>query len=401
MPTMLEPVAAANDLRWPAHIVCFGGEDWWYHNRGHCDIQFMRQYARQSRVLYVNSIVMRKFNVGEGAMFWTRVRRKLKSITRGLVRVEPTFYVYSPVTAPVHHVPGVRGLNRFALTQQVRWTMRRLGMRRPLVWVNIPAACDTALALPRSGLVYQRTDRYEDHPGVDVEQIKRYDRMLKEYADLTFYSNREFYEEEARQCRRAAYVEHGVEYERFVDAADHPGVPADMRDLARPIVGFFGGIDAHKFNLPLAAEVAERLPDLTFVFVGQASVDTAPLARLSNVRLLGQRPYEDIPHYGAAFDVCILPFQQNRWIAAMNPIKLKEYLALGKPVVATPFGELAGYLGVVRVADGAEAFARAIRAALADTLPQDVAARRSRVVRHSWRSKAEDVLSILQEVNAL
>ncbi|HRX87632.1 MAG TPA: glycosyltransferase [Phycisphaerae bacterium] len=391
---------AASDLRWPEAVLCFGGEDWWYHNRGHCDIQFMRQFAAHGRVLYMNSIVMRKFNVGEGAMFWTRVRRKLKSITRGLVRVSPTFNVYSPVTAPVHHLPGARGLNRFALTQQVRLTLWRLRMRRPLIWVNIPAGCDTALTLPRSGLVYQRTDRYEDHPGVDVEQILRYDRTLKEYADLTFYSNRALYEEEKEQCRRAAYVEHGVEYERFVEAADRPRTPGDLRDLPRPIVGFFGALDEHKFNITLAAAVAERLSDLTFVFVGQPTIDTAPLERLPNVHLLGQRPYEDIPHYGAAFDVCILPFNQNRWIAAMNPIKLKEYLALGKPVVATPFGELSAYANVVRIADGAEAFAAAVRAALADTAPDRIAARRARVAAHSWRSKAEDILSILGEVKS-
>lgn len=401
MSVVLDRARAAVDLRHPEAIVCFGGEDWWYHNRGHCDIQFMRQYARDSRVLYINSIVMRKFNVGEGAMFWTRVRRKLKSITRGLVRVDPNFFVYSPVTAPVHHWPGARALNRFALTQQVRLTLRRLAMRRPLVWVNIPAACDAALALPRCALVYQRTDRYEEHPGVDVEQIKRYDRRLKEHADLTFYSNREFYEEERSQCRRAAYVEHGVEFERFVAAADQPVVPADLRDLPRPIIGYFGGIDEHKFNLPLITRVAEMLADLTFVFVGSASIDTGPLARLPNVHLLGQRDYEVIPNYGAAYDVCILPFNQNRWIAAMNPIKLKEYLALGKPVVATPFGELAAYAGVVHVAEGPEAFARAVRTALTDTGPERVAARRARVAAHSWRTKADDVLHILQEIDAL
>ncbi len=391
----------AQALVWPANVVCFGGEDWWYHNRGHCDIQFMRQFARHGSVLYINSIVMRKFNVGEGAMFWKRVRRKLKSITRGLVPVDERFTVYSPVTAPVHHWPGARGINQFCLRQQVRWGMRRLGMRRPLVWVNMPAACDTALALPRSGLVYQRTDRFEDHPGVDRERIRAFDRRLKEAADLTFYSNRAFYEEEADQCRRAAYIEHGVDYDQFVAAAEAADPPADVADLPRPIVGFFGGIDSHKFNLPLIAEVARRLPDLTFVFVGKASIDTAPLARLANVHLLDQRAYEEIPRYGAAFDVCVLPFNQNRWIAAMNPIKLKEYLALGKPVVATPFGELSGYAGLVHVADGAEAFAEAVRRALSDNSAEAISARRARVATHSWHRKAEDVLGILHEEGAV
>ena len=384
---------------WPPSVVCFGGEDWWYHNRGHCDIQFMRQLGRHGRVLYVNSIVMRKPNFSEGAMFWRRLLRKSRSITRGLVRVQENFWVYSPITAPVHHLRGARTLNERLLREQVRLSMRRLGMSCPLLWVNCPAACDTALALPQSALVYQRTDRYEDHPGVDVAQITQYDRRLKQQADLTFYSNRRFYEEETDQCRQAAYVEHGVDYELFAEAADHPWIPDEMRQLRRPIAGFFGGIDNHKFNLGLAEQVVARLPEVTFAFVGKASIDCTALTRHPHVVMLGQRPYDQIPHYGKCFDVCLMPFNQNRWIEAMNPIKLKEYLALGKPVVATPFGELSGYAGLVRIAADADAFATEIRAAL-DDRADAAATRRARVVSHSWHSKAVEVLSLLRSAPA-
>jgi glycosyltransferase involved in cell wall biosynthesis len=171
--------------------------------------------------------------------------------------------------------------------------------------------------------------------------------------------------------------------------------------LPRPLAGFFGGIDAHKFNQPFLVEVARRLPEFTFVLVGQASIDTAPLAELPNVHLLGRRPYDEIPHYGAAFDVCLLPFQQNRWIEAMNPIKLKEYLALGKPVVSTPFGELTAYRDVVHVAQEPESFAAAIRAALATDSAEATRARRARVAAHTWQSKADEALMRLNEVGAL
>lgn|GEM_PF-415719 len=383
--------------RWPKDIVCFGGEDWWYHNRGHCDIQFMRQFARHGRVLYVNSIVMRKFNVTEGAMFWRRLIRKSQSMARGLVRITDRFWVYSPLTAPVHHLPAARSTNERLLREQVNLTMRRIGMSAPLVWVNCPAACDTALALRRSGLVYQRTDRYEDHPGVDVGQILRYDQKLKKHADLTFYSNRKLHEEEASQCRNAAYVEHGLDYELFAHAAKDTLVPPEIRTLSRPIVGFFGGIDNHKFNIALMAQVAKKLPDVTFAFVGQASIDCSPLTQQPHVIMTGQRPYHLIPHYGKCFDVCVLPFNQNRWVEAMNPIKLKEYLALGKPIVATPFSELTGYTGFVHIADNADGFAAAIRRAMADNSSTAAMARRRRVSPHSWHNKAVEVLTSLHQ----
>ncbi len=384
-------------VAWPPEVVCFGGEDWWYHNRGHCDIQFMRQYARHGRVIYVNSVVMRKFNVSEGAMFWQRLLRKAKSIMRGLVRIEDNFWVYSPVTAPVHHLSLARPINARFLREQMRLVTRRLRFKRPLLWVNCPAACDAALALPRTALVYQRTDRFEDHPGVDVAQITRYDRRLKREADVTFYSNYDFYKDEVNECRNAIYVEHGVDYDLFASAADAPEIPDELRQVDGRIVGFFGGIDSHKFNMELVADVVRKLPDATFAFVGQPSIDTSVLESQPNVVMVGQQPYERIPHYGKCFDVCILPFNRNRWIDAMTPIKLKEYLALGKPVVATPFGELRKYEGLVRIAEDADAFVAAVREAFDDTSSEAAAMRRERVTPHSWRSKAVEVLTAIQD----
>ena len=81
-------------------VVCFGGEDWWYHNRGHFDMQVMRCLADSVPVLYVNSIGMRAPSPREGRMFLRRIGRKLASMRRGLVRVDERFAVLSPVTPP-------------------------------------------------------------------------------------------------------------------------------------------------------------------------------------------------------------------------------------------------------------------------------------------------------------
>lgn len=381
-------------------VLCFGGEDWWYHNRGHCDMQFMRQFSRYGPVLYVNSVVMRKPNLSEGRMFFRRLLRKARSMTRGMVRVDERFWVYSPVTLPVHHLPLARPLNQQGLRAQVYLAGRRAGLARPIVWVNCPAAADAAIALERSALVYQRTDRYEEFPGVDRQQIRAFDRRLKAAADLTFYSNRELFECERGECRRGAYVDHGVDFALFAEAAGGARPPDELRGVRRPIAGFYGGIDAHTFDLGLAAEVVRRLPEVTFVFVGKASIDCAALASQSNVVLIGQQPYERIPQFGTCFDVCLMPWNQNDWIRACNPIKLKEYLALGKPVVSTPFSELESYTQsappLVYAAAGAAAFADAIRQALKEDSPAAAAARRARVREHSWAAKAAYVLELLE-----
>ncbi len=395
----MQPGTHVHDApQYPRSVVCFGGEDWWYHNRGHCDMQFMRQFAKHVPVLYVNSIVIRKPNFSEGPVFWQRLQRKARSIFRGLRQVSERFWVFSPVTAPVHHIPGFRVINDIAIRLQTRGVMRRLTMQKPLVWVNCPGACFAALALPRCGLVYQRTDRFEDFPGIDAHRVSLYDRMLRERADLTFYCNRSLYEEERETCRAALYVEHGVDYERFAQPSSDVALPADIADLPRPIAGFFGAIDTHKFDLDLAVRVAGELPGFSFVFIGEASIDCSALSALPNVSMVGRIPYERIPDYGRVFDVCLMPFKSNAWIEAFSPIKLKEYLALGKPIVTTGFPELSEYAELVYVGEDARRFAECVARAVREDSVSMQQKRRQRVSGHSWESKAQLVVRALAGV---
>jgi glycosyltransferase involved in cell wall biosynthesis len=141
--------------------------------------------------------------------------------------------------------------------------------------------------------------------------------------------------------------------------------------------------------------VAKLCPQMSFVFVGNASTEITDLGARENVWLLGQKPYEQIPHYGKCFDVAIMPWCQNRWIEGCNPIKLKEYLALGKPVVSTPFPELRQYLDVVYVAKTPEEFTGCIRHALENDNNEQIAARRKKVETASWNSKVQIVIEEL------
>ena len=299
-------------------VICFGGEDWWYHNRGHIDMQLMRRFARRGATLYVNSIVMQKPRLGKGSNFGMRLTRKLKSIFRGLQLTEAGFWVYSPVFIPMHHVPSLRKLNAWLLRGQLWLVRQRLRIRRPLVWVACPAACDIALKLPRQNLIYQRTDRYEEYPHVDKAIVQEFDRRLKKSADLTVYVNRRLMQEEQAACRRAFFLDHGVDYSLFARPSRN-GFPEELRGIARPIIGFFGGIDDHTSDVEFLVKVIDLLPEMNFVLVGKASVNCTELGKRPNVRLLGQRPYERIPDYGRQFDVAIMPCGRMNGFAPAIP----------------------------------------------------------------------------------
>lgn len=372
-------------------VICFGGEDWWYHNRGHYDMQMMRRLAKRVPVLYINSIGMRTPRLGEGAMFFTRVKRKLKSLRRGMVTIEPGFTVFSPVAAP-----GRIGktLNPTLLPLQIRRAARRLGMRAPLLWVACPPGAAVAPKLKCVATVYQRTDRYEEYSGVDPDLIGGYDQSLKRDADLTVFCSTLLHEQEGSQCRRSFYADHGVDYDRFAGAGEKVDEPDDIRQIPRPRIGFIGGIDSHTFDPAFFLEVARSLSDLQLVLVGACSLPEN-WCRLPNVSLLGQKPYEEVARYMASCDVLIMPWNRNEWIEACNPVKLKEYLAVGRPIVTTPFYELKRYDGFVRIADTPQDFAHAIRDSLAGV---DAARLRRRVESETWDAKAQSIINELQRI---
>jgi glycosyltransferase involved in cell wall biosynthesis len=376
-------------------VLCFGGEDWWYHNRGHTDMQLMRRFARLGTVLYINSIVMQKPNLSQGRTFLKKLIRKTKSILTGLKKSDVGFWVYSPFSLPVQHLNFVKTVNEFILKLQIWLVARKLKMRNPIVWVACPTACNIALKIRKSSLVYQRTDRFEDTPNVDTKIIEKYDRRLKAAADLTIYVNRLLCDAEADQCKKAFFLDHGVDYAMFASAENTCDIPAEMADIKKPIVGYIGGMADHKLDIELIIEVIELLPEFSFVFIGDASQEYRDMFTKDNVKILGKQPYERIPYFGKCFDVAMLPWKINRWTDAANPIKLKEYLALGKPIVSTRLPELQNYLDVVYAADTAAQFTESIKRALSEDSRDWIKTRRRKVKDASWDSKAEKVLNKL------
>ena len=368
-------------------IICIGGSDWWYHNRGHFDFQVMRRLARSMPVLYVNSLGVRMPGPSNPKEFAGKFKRKLQSLSRGMVNVENRFWVFSPLS-----IPGETGrkISGFALAPQIRYAAARAGISKPLLWMHCPAGAGLITEFNPVATIMQRTDRFEAFPEGDPVQLSQQVAAIKRAAELVVYCAPHLMAEEKNQVRRQVLVTHGVDVETFVEAGTiRAPDPSDVATIATPRVGFIGGIDAHTFDPDLFLSIATRMPGVNFVMIGGCSLPQG-WCDLPNVHFLGRKPYDLVARYMAAMDVLIMPWNRSEWIKACNPIKMKEYLAVGRPVVTTDFPALDGWRDLVRIAGGAESFASQIRSAI--ETPYNPAAARSRVAGETWDAKAQSIL---------
>lgn len=359
----------------------------------------MIRLSQASKVLYINSLGMRIPNLRTDRNALRKISRKLASFARYLRKDSSSgMHILSPVSLPLLGSAAGRRFNSASVRFQTRMVMSMLGIRNPIYYIGCPPAWEVIRPLKRRGLVYERTDIYEEMPGVDRQYIVRLDRELMEAADLVLYVNTAMWKEGLKVNPNSLLVGHGVDYDRFalVDRTD--SVPEDIGAIRRPILGFFGDISAKTSDLALLEHTARSLPEASLVLVGSISADVSRLRTCSNVYFLGKKPYEQIPHYGKMFDVSIMPWNQNKWIEYCNPVKTKEYLALGNPIVTMYYPEVEPYRDLVYTARNHDAFVDQIRKALSENDPDLRLRRKQSVANETWDHKARMIGEHLDKI---
>jgi glycosyltransferase involved in cell wall biosynthesis len=354
----------------------------------------MRLLARENRVLWVNSIGYRAPTASRRDL--SRAIRKVMDAAAPVREVEPNLHVLSPLVIPAYGHPWVREFNRWFLRQQVRRAMRRLGFQRPVNWVFNPAASLIAGSLDEDLLVYYCVDEYAAFSGVPADDLATLERELLDRADLTIVSSERLLHGKAPLTRRAALVRHGVDWQHFRHGLDRCDPPAALGALGGPVLGYFGLIAQDWVDAELIAHVARAMPEANIAMLGKVTMDVAPLRRLPNVHFLGRQPYADLPAFCRGFEVGLIPFPINGATLHANPLKAREYLAAGLPVISTPIPEVE-VLGSCRIGRDRDSFVDAIRDAIeerrADRERGDgIAKARSDAMRsESWESRLEEI----------
>jgi glycosyltransferase involved in cell wall biosynthesis len=324
-----------------------------------------------------------------------RIVRKAGQILRGARNPRKNLYVLTPPVLPVPGHAWARRLNQRLLVGRIRSALARFGRGPVQVWSFTP---DVSYLLGRFGeekVVYYCVDDFASFSGYDRRQVLRDEEDLCRRANLVVTTSRALQEAKSPLNPNTILVTHGVDWEHFSRAAreDLP-VPEDLRGIPHPILGFFGLI-CDWVDLALVAEVARRRPDWHIVLLGDSTVNLAPYRGAANLHFLGRKRYEDLPAYCRAFDVGLIPFKVNELTRAVNPIKLREYLAAGLAVVSTPMPEVLPYEHLIRIAGSADTFVEAVASCLAAG-PEARRARVEAMAAETWQEKVSFICSHLQ-----
>jgi GT2 family glycosyltransferase len=247
-------------------------------------------------------------------------------------------------------------------------------------------------------VVYDCMDEWTNFPGFG-EGVLALEEGLVRRSDVTVVSADRLLEKWKNVAPRLTLAKNGIDAEHYRRLYG----PNDLLSDARhPIIGYYGAL-ASWVDVPLLTKIADAFPEATLVLAGgHFDVDLSALAGRKNVRLLGQRPYEEMPKLLWSFDACVIPFLVNDITEATNPVKFYEYLYGGKPVVAPALTELLPYEDISYLARGHEEFLAQLSRALEEPVGDPRRARRRRAAEENdWSHRYEAIDAGLSESYSL
>ena len=378
-------------------IICFAGEDWWYHHP-HSKNHLMRRFARAgNKTIFVNSISMGLPGISNKDLI-PKILRKLKSYSKLARTTDEGITVVSPAVLPFYGNPATRKLNERLLLAQIGRLAKQKGMTDPILWIAIPTAAKLIGKMNESIVIYQVSDKYdansEDHM-VNPETIRRLHEYAIEHADIVLYSGRKLLEDATTGLEKSYLLEQAVDFEHWAQVDDLTP-PAEIEAIPHPRLGYFGAVEPWLMDQDLIKRASVEHPEWHWVFIGNLARGT-DFADLPNVHFLPAVPYSELPRYAAGFDVCVLPWRtEHAFTSYGSAIKVREYLATGIPVVISPLPEYESMSDVIRIAHSGDEFIRHIEEALNESDPEKARLRQAAVRSGTWDVRAEWVSDLIE-----
>lgn len=323
-----------------------------------------------------------------------------KNLDSQTLLTSPHLQVISPFMFPFYGSRIFKKINDHFLLRAILKATHSVRSTKKLIHLTtIPITAKIASSPIWDKRVYYCVDDFAHWPGIDGSIMRKLETQLLKVCDITLVVSEALYQARKPLCSKIHLLTHGVEVSHFSQVDPHLPSPDIFKHLSKPILGFFGLIDA-RLDQEIVLELAHSFPQATLLLLGPIDIEIGALKQFQNIVLPGAIPYPLLPQYASQFDVCILPYKINENTHNINPLKLKEYLATLKPVVSTPLKEAQKLAPYLTLADKSE-FVKSVQTALekkdSTTFSPDQLSLEDFLRGETWQAKAHTFLEAIFE----
>ncbi len=388
-------------------FIVFGLQPWDIPIGSNCK-NIAEVLSANNRVLYVNRPLDR--------ISYHRPNKDIQTINRIaaikkgeniLTEIKQNLWVFNPgrILESVNILPPGIVYNFFnkknnkILAEEIKKASDQLNMKDPILFVDNDFFNALYLKefLNPSLFVfyirdYLRSQKYFEKHG------KRSEPLIMEKADAVAANSAYLARYASQYNSNTADVGQGCEVDDFVKAPDQK--PVDIANIAYPVIGYVGSITSTRLDVDLIVKVAAKRKDWNIVLVGPADevFKNSELTKMPNVHFLGSKKQQELAGYVHAFDVCINPQLLNQMTIGNYPRKVDEYLAAGKPVVATKTETMEMFGDNALLCNNADEYVTAIEQALREQNdPVKIARRVAMGKAHTWEASVEKIYSLINK----
>ncbi len=378
-------------------------DDWGRHPSS-CQ-HLVRNLLDRYPVLWVNTIGTRapRFDlqtlnrVTEKLRQWGSSRlsngshQKQTEAAESRVQMHDNLQVLNPKMWPWFGSGRDRKLNRWLLSKQLTALISELP--QPVVGLTtLPITADLPDALAVDRWVYYCVDDFSQWPGLDGDTLRTMDRAMIRRADSLVAVSETLQKMIADEGRSSSLLTHGVDVEFWNAGCDvrRTGFPA-----CAPNIVFWGVID-RRMDSPSLLQLSKDMTSGTITLIGPQQDPDPVILALPNVKTLPAQPLTALPAIAQQADVLVMPYADLPVTRAMQPLKLKEYLATGKPVVVNRLPSTDAWEDCLDVAKTSEQFSRLVRERISTGIPASQGSARNRLQQESWNSKAAQLELVLK-----
>lgn len=347
-------------------------------------------------VIWVNTIGTRRPRLNADTL--QRGAEKLRSWTKGRdespVRLtDRAPRVLSPIMLPWFGSRLSRAVNRALILKQLTRAVPNLGSS--VVLTTLPITADLVDGLPARRWVYYCVDDFSQWPGLDAPTLRAMEDQLIGSVDTIVAAGENLARRIRQRGRQPVVISHGIDLNHWVVESGTTGDLPELALIERPVIMYWGLID-RRLDVAWLRALGERMPTGTLVLIGPQQDPDPALVEVPRLHLTGPLPYDRLPLAAAASDVLIMPYADLPVTQAIQPLKLKEYLATGKPVVMRRLPSSKDWEDCLFAVDSEVEFVDSVLSCTTGGPQSEHEKGRARLQEEEWSSKAQALRLILE-----